>query len=135
MMINKSWCKIAVWFSHIFEAFFWNSIRFPWFNPSRVSKIFNIFLAGINTKSFWKILKEKYFAPLRILNFFINSFVNFLLILLQLFLSISLWLAKFVRFHLKSKFSAANLLNSKVVIYLSWLWSIVFFSILLTFVL
>ena len=34
------------------------------------------FLAGIYTKSFWGIPKEKYFASLRILNLFIKSFVN-----------------------------------------------------------
>ena len=34
------------------------------------------FLAGINTKKFWNIPKEKYFAPLRALILFIESFVN-----------------------------------------------------------
>ena len=34
------------------------------------------FLPGINTIQFGNILKEKYFAPLRILNLFIKSFVN-----------------------------------------------------------
>ena len=33
-------------------------------------------IAGINTKLFWNIPKEKYFAPLRMLNLFIKSFVN-----------------------------------------------------------
>ena len=35
------------------------------------------FLAGINTKQFLNIPEEKDFAPLRILNLFIKSFVNF----------------------------------------------------------
>ena len=34
------------------------------------------FLACINTKWFWSIPKEKYFAPLIILNLSIKSFVN-----------------------------------------------------------
>ena len=34
------------------------------------------FLVGINTKWFWNISEEKYFASLRILNIFIKSFVN-----------------------------------------------------------
>ena len=34
------------------------------------------FFAGVNTKKFLNILEEKYFAPLRILNLFIKSFVN-----------------------------------------------------------
>ena len=33
-------------------------------------------IAGINTKLFWNIPKEKYFAPLIMLNLFIKSFVN-----------------------------------------------------------
>ena len=33
------------------------------------------FLAGINTKCFWNILEGESFAPLRILNLFIKSFV------------------------------------------------------------
>ena len=32
--------------------------------------------AGINTKQFWNIPEEKLFAPLRILNLSIKSFVN-----------------------------------------------------------
>ena len=34
------------------------------------------FLAVIDTKWFWNIHEEKYFAPLRILNLFMQSFVN-----------------------------------------------------------
>ena len=44
-------------------------------------------------------------------------------------LAISLLLAKFARFNLKSKISAVNLLYSGVVIYLSWFWLVIFFSI------
>ena len=32
-----------------FNTFFWHSIRFPQFNPSKANKKFDIFLAGINT--------------------------------------------------------------------------------------
>ena len=34
------------------------------------------FLAGINTKWFWKIPKEKYFTPLKIIDLFVKSFLN-----------------------------------------------------------
>ena len=34
------------------------------------------FLGGLNSKYFWNILEEKYFAPLKILNLLIESFVN-----------------------------------------------------------
>ena len=44
-------------------------------------------------------------------------------------------LAKFAFFSLAAKFSDVNLLNSGVVIYLSWLWLVIFFSISLIFVL
>ena len=40
---------------------------------------------------------------------------------------------KFACFDLKSKISAVNLLNSGAVIYLSWSWSVIFFSISLIF--
>ena len=39
-------------------------------------KYLTYFLSGINAKFFWNIPKEKYFAPLIILNLFIKSFVN-----------------------------------------------------------
>ena len=44
--------KIAVWFSYIFNTFFWHSIKFPWIDLSSAMKIFNLmcFIAGINTK-------------------------------------------------------------------------------------
>ena len=46
------------------------------------------FLAGTNTKEFWKSPKEKCFAPLRILNLFIKPFVtSFIDIALTFFVS------------------------------------------------
>ena len=50
-------------------------------------------------------------------------------------LVISILLAKFACFNLAANFSDVKLLNSGVVIYLSWLWSIIFFWISLMFVL
>ena len=120
------------------------------------------FLAGINTKWFWNIPKEKYFAPLRIINLFIKHFVNpFVDIALTFFdssfssilfdatffsfisksvffmkLAISFLLWKFASFNLAVKFSDVNLLKSWIVIYLSWSWSVmILFSISLIFVL
>ena len=40
-------------------------------------------------------------------------------------------LAKYSRFNINWKISAVNLLNSGVAIYLSWIWLVIFFSILL----
>ena len=48
-------------------------------------------------------------------------------------LTISFLLAKFACFNLEANVSAENLLNSGVVIYLSWLWSVIFFWISLIF--
>ena len=48
---------------------------------------------------------------------------------------ISFLLAKFACFNLAAKFSDVNLLNSGIVIYLSLVWSVIFFSISLIFVL
>ena len=48
-------------------------------------------------------------------------------------LATSLLLAKFTCFSLAVNFSAVNLLHSEVVIYLSWSWSVILFSILLIF--
>ena len=77
MMINKSWSKTALWFSYIFNAFFWQSTRFPWGNLSSAMKKINVFYSWYKYKKpFWNIFEEKYFAPLRILNFIIKSFVN-----------------------------------------------------------
>ena len=100
------------------------------------------------------------FAPLRILNLFIKSFVNsFVNIALTFFhrsfnsflfevrsllsksvflkrLGISLSLTKFACTNLAEKCCPDNLLNSWVVVYLSWSWSVVIlFSISLIFVL
>ena len=101
---------------------------------------------------------KKYSTPLRILNSFIKSFVNpfidialtffgssfnsilftFFSFLSKLFLqklAISLLLAKFAFTNLAAEFSAVHLLNFGLVIYLSWSWSVIFFSISLIFVL
>ena len=43
------------------------------------------FLVGINIKQCWNAPEEKCFAPLKILNIFIKSFVNPLFILLYFF--------------------------------------------------
>ena len=112
------------------------------------------FLVGINTKQFWNIPEEKYFVPFRILNLFIISFVNhFVDIALTFFdssfssflfdvtffnlflksvlftkIAISLLLVKFACFNLAVKISDVNLLNSGIVIHLSWSWSIIFFQ-------
>ena len=123
---------------------------------------FMYFIAGINTKQFWNIPEEELFARLRILNLSIRSFVNaFVDIALTFFdsslnsflfdvtsfslwtksvfftkLAISLLLAKFACDNFAVIFFDVNLLNSWVVIYLSWQWSVVIlFSISLNFVL
>ena len=119
------------------------------------------FLVAINIKQFWIIPKEKYIPPLIILNLSIKSFVNpFVNIALAFFdslfnsflfdvtyfslllksvlfpkLATSLLLAKFACFDLAAIFSNVNLLNAGVVIYLSWLWSVIFFLISWIFVL
>ena len=90
------------------------------------------FLAITHTKKISNIPEEKYFAPLRILNLFIKSFVNcFVDIALTFFSSfnsflfqsafftklvISFLLTKFTCANLAVKFSALNFLNSWVVI-------------------
>ena len=68
-------------------------------------------IAGINTKLFWNIPKEKYFAPLRMLNLFIKSFVNpFLDIALTFFgSSFNVFLFDATFFSLLSK--SVNFLN------------------------
>ena len=111
------------------------------------------FLLGINTKQFWNIPKEKYFAPLRIPNLFIKSFANavvdveltffdrsfnsilfyvtsFSLLSISVCfakLGISLLLSKFPCLSLAAKFPDVNLLNSRVVMYLSWSLQKIFF--------
>ena len=45
----------------------------------------------------------------------------------------SVFVIKIACANLAAKLSAVNLLNSGVVIYLSWLWLVTFFSILLIF--
>ena len=90
----------------------------------------------------FEIFLKKYFAPLRILNLSIKSFVNpFIDIALTLFdgllsnsvflakLAISLLLAKFAGLRLKWTFYDINLLNSGVAMYLSWFGPVTFFLI------
>ena len=123
-------------------------------------KYLTFFLAGINTKQFWNIPEEKYFAPLRILNLSIKSFVNpFVDIALTFFDSFNSFFFDVTSFILLTKlpklftklayhFCLLNLLvlvlqqtflmltlNSGVLIYLSCLWSVIFFSMSLIFVL
>ena len=66
-------------------------------------------------------------------------YLNFLVYHWNLFflkkLAISILVAKFACVHLAAKFPANSLLNSGVVIYLSWSWSVIFFSISIIFVL
>ena len=73
-------------------------------------------IAGINTKLFWNIPKGKYFAPLRMLNLFIKSFVNpFLDIALTFFgSSFNVFLFDATFFSLLSK--SVNFLNQLVLI-------------------
>ena len=118
------------------------------------------FIANINTKKFWNIPKEKCFASLIILNLFIKFFVHhFVDVALTFFnssfnsflfdvtfftwlsksvlftkLAISLLLAEFACYDLAAKCYTVNLLNFGLVIYLSSLWSVIFFSISLIFV-
>ena len=73
------------------------------------------------------------------LNSFLTSkcFVLFELIFLLRLVSLvskSVFAIRFNCTNLAAKISAVNLLNYGVVIYLSWLWSVSFFSILLIFV-
>ena len=42
------------------------------------------FVAGINTKWFWNIAKEKYFAPLKIPSFYLSDLLLILLLILLL---------------------------------------------------
>ena len=66
----------------------------------------------------------------------IKCFILFELIFSLRFPSLSsksVFVNKFAYANLAAKFSAVNILNSGVVIYLSWLWSVILFSISLTF--
>ena len=84
---NKWWSiKVGVKFLSdlvIFAIYiYFFDIRLSRFNPSSASKILvKHFLAGINTKYFWNIPKEKQFFPVRILNL-TSLLLIFLLILL-----------------------------------------------------
>ena len=57
--------------------------------------------------------------------------INFLIRFFSLS-SKSVFVTKFACANLAAKFSAVSLLNSGVVIYLSWIWSVILFSIFLT---
>ena len=63
-----------------------------------------------------------------------TSFSSLLKSVLFAKLAKSLSLAKFACFNLKPKNYFVNVLTSGVVIYLSWLWSVIFFSISLIFI-
>ena len=43
--INKGWCKKALWFSYIFNIFFWHCIKFPRICLRSTTKIFNAFFS------------------------------------------------------------------------------------------
>ena len=73
IMINKILCKSFVWLSYFFNTFFWQSSKFPRFNASSASKIFNVFFSHFSN---FEIPADNYFVRLRILNLFIKSFVN-----------------------------------------------------------
>ena len=125
MTSYKSWYKIAGWFSYIFNIFFWHSIRFPWFNPTSATIIFNVF---------WNSPEEKYFALLRVLalltKYYANSF--FFDVALTFFdnlfssvlfksifftkLAILFLLAKLTCFNLAVKFSDVKFLSSNIFI-------------------
>ena len=96
MMTKKSWCKIAVWFSYV--SIFSSDIPLDFFKSVRVVPLEHLmyFLAGTNTKWFWHVHKEKDFAPLRILNLLIKSFVNPIVDIALLFLIVHL-----IHFYLK----------------------------------
>ena len=61
-------------------------------------------------------------------------FIVILLLKLDTQLSKSVFVTKFACTNLTLKTSAAKVINSGVVIYLSWLWSVSLFSILVTLV-
>ena len=55
---------------------FWHSIRFPRISLRCTTKIFNAFFSWYKHYIMLKYSWKKHFAPLRILNLFIKSFVN-----------------------------------------------------------
>ena len=142
MMIKKSWYKIAVWFSYIFNIFFWHSISFPRINPSSAFKIFNVPFSWYKYLIVLKYSWRKIFSSIKNTNLFIKTFVNSFFDIALTFsdssfnsflfksvfftkLVISLLLAKFACANLAVKVSAVKLLNSLVIIYLSWSQSVV----------
>ena len=112
----------------IFSSFSSN-IPLDFHDSTRVMlvKYLMYFLAGINMKQFWNISKEKYFAPLIILNstkfiyialtffdslfnLFLFDIISFSLLVKSIFFT-KLLLAKFVGLNLAAKFCNVNLLN------------------------
>ena len=84
---------------------------------------------------------SKWLMPLKYLESNVFSFFNsfstskFFLFRLYSLASKSVFVTTFTSANLALKASAAKALNSGVVIYLSWLWSVSFFSISVIFVL
>ena len=81
-MSGNQWCLTEVGAKLLFDLVIFSTLSsnipldflkqiwvVPW-------KYLTYFIAGINTKQFWNIPKEKYFAPLIILNLPNRSFVN-----------------------------------------------------------
>ena len=100
----------------IFSIFF-SGIPLTFHKSIRVVslKYLMYFLADINTKQFRNIPEEKYFAPFRIQNLLIKSFVNpFVYIALTFFDSSFILLAKFDSANLAVKFFADKVLSSNI---------------------
>ena len=80
MMINKIWCKIAIWFSYVLNIFLWHSIRFPRINLSSAIKTFNVFFSlhkhQIILKDCWRIIFFSIKSTSSFLKSFVNSFVD-----------------------------------------------------------
>ena len=75
-MINKSWWKIAIWFSYIFNFVFWCFIRSPQISSSTATEIYNL---RFNWYKYYIILKyswRKKFCSIKNTKLFIKSFVD-----------------------------------------------------------
>ena len=139
MMINKSWCKIDVWFCYIFSFFSVITLDFQESFRVVLLKYLMFFFSWCKYQIILNYSGRKCFTPLRILNIkvFVNHSVDISLTFFDssfnciLFkLAISFLLVKLACFSLAVIISDVNLLNSWVVIYLSW-WRLVL--ILLSF--
>ena len=81
-MSDNTWWSTKVSTKLLFDlvifSIFSSEIPFDFNDSVRVVplKYLMCFLAGTYTNQFWNISIEKYFAPLKILNLFIKSFVN-----------------------------------------------------------